>query len=60
MNRAAAKKSPLVFLEGGIPNPPEMFQFFYMMIPENKKKRFIQAGNDIIKVIHGKVPGGKD
>jgi len=31
-----------------------------MMIAKNKKERFIQGGNDIIKIIHGQVPGGKN
>ena len=31
-----------------------------MMIAKYEKQGFIQAGNDEIKVIQGKVPGAKD
>jgi hypothetical protein len=60
VNRPTAKILPFMYLQSSIPKPPEILQFFYMVVPENKEKGFIQGGNDIIKVIQGKVPGGQN
>jgi hypothetical protein len=31
-----------------------------VVVPENKEKGFVEAGNNEIQVIHGKIPGAKD
>jgi len=35
-------------------------KLYDMMIAENKEHGFIQSGCDKVKIIHGKIPGGKD